>query len=65
MQPLISALPSREELAQLINYAEIGFMSAFLKKLDEIIHSGASTEAFSVRYAAMHRNVNLKKSYIT
>ncbi|WP_323957939.1 response regulator, partial [Aeromonas caviae] len=41
-----SAIPSREELAQLINYAEIGFMSAFLKKLDEIIHSGASTEAF-------------------
>ncbi len=41
-----SAIPSREELIQLINYAEIGFMSAFLEKLDEIIHSGASNEAF-------------------
>ena len=43
---LPSAIPSREELAQLINYAEIGFMSAFLEKLDEIINSGSCNEAF-------------------
>ncbi len=41
-----AAIPSRDDMAQLINYAEIGFMSAFLEKLDEIVSSGASTEAF-------------------
>lgn len=41
-----SSIPSREELTQLINYAEIGFMSAFLEKLDEIIRSGSANESF-------------------
>jgi CheY-like chemotaxis protein len=41
-----TAIPSRDDLTQLINYAEIGFMSAFLEKLDEIVRSGTSTEAF-------------------
>lgn len=41
-----SAIPSHDDLMQLINYAEIGFMSAFLEKLDEIVSSGDSAEAF-------------------
>ncbi|MFM4977930.1 ATP-binding response regulator [Aeromonas rivipollensis] len=41
-----AALPSHDDLTQLINYAEIGFMSAFLEKLDEIVSSGDSAEAF-------------------
>jgi signal transduction histidine kinase/CheY-like chemotaxis protein len=41
-----TAIPSRDDLTELINYAEIGFMSAFLEKLDEIVRSGTSTEAF-------------------
>ena len=44
--PVPTAIPSREELTQLINYAEIGFMSAFLEKLDEIISAGTGNEAF-------------------
>jgi signal transduction histidine kinase/DNA-binding NarL/FixJ family response regulator len=41
-----TAIPSHADLTQLINYAEIGFMSAFLEKLDEIVRTGTSTEAF-------------------
>jgi hypothetical protein len=41
-----SSIPSREQLLQLINYAEIGFMSAFLESIDDMINSGTATEAF-------------------
>lgn len=41
-----TAIPSYEDLTQLVNFAEIGFMSAFLEKLDEIVLSDTVSEAF-------------------
>lgn len=41
-----AAIPSHEELTQLVNFAEIGFMSAFLEKLDEIILCDTVSETF-------------------
>ena len=51
-------IPPREELTQLLDYAEIGFMSAFSEKLDAMINSGVTNEAFfgSIRNDASQCN---------